>query len=309
MILSIFILSSHAYAFWVWTPETKRFVNPKAAIKQDAKSQFEYALKFYDEKDYPASIREFKKVITHFPQSSYAMESQYYIGLSLEALSKNYEAYLAYQKLIDVYPASQHIDEVIEREYKIAELFYSGKKQKGLGFGTFLSKDKAIEILKKVVENSPYGKYGAIAQYKLGLIYKEMRNYEEALSNMELVVKNYPDKKIADDARLQLAEISSIYSLGAEYDQSATNKAISEFEKVLKENPDTQQKEEIGSSLESLKDKDAESNFKIAGFYERTRELKSAIIYYEDIVKNFPGTGWAAKAAERIEILQKQNQK
>lgn len=290
----------------MWTPQTKRFVNPKTQAKASPQEQFEYSLKFYEAKDYPAALREFKKLVRTYPQSTLAPEAQYYIGLSLEELESYYEAFLAYQKVIDIHPSSDKVDAVIEREYKIAELFSAGQKQKILGLELLPARNKAIEIYKKVVENNPYGHYGPLAQFKLGILYKEFGNYQEAVSAMEQVVKNYPDNKLAIDARLQIAQMSDAYSLKPGYDQSITSKAVSDFEELIKTDLKPEQKKEVESSLKLLREKEAESNFKTAEFYERRRELKSAIIYYEEIIKNFPDTTWANKAAERIEILKKQ---
>ena len=49
----IFALSaSPAYPFWIWTPKTGKWVNPKNLPKDSPKAQFDYAKGFYDEKKY-----------------------------------------------------------------------------------------------------------------------------------------------------------------------------------------------------------------------------------------------------------------
>jgi outer membrane protein assembly factor BamD (BamD/ComL family) len=58
--------------------------------------------------------------------------------------------------------------------------------------------------------------------------------------------------------------------------------------------------------LKELKEKKAQSLFKIAKFYERQKLYKSAVIYYEEIVKKYPKTSWAPKALERIEELKRE---
>lgn len=122
-----------AYSYWIWTPKTGKWVNPKNVAKPTPKEQFDFAKSFYDAKKYEEAKREFKKLIRQYPKAFEAAESQYYLGLIEEAEGNLYEAYLAYQKLIDKYPFSERIQEVIEREYKIGERFMAGEKRKNLG--------------------------------------------------------------------------------------------------------------------------------------------------------------------------------
>ena len=41
-----FLMASPSSAFWVWTPETNKWVNPKFAVKDTPREQLEYALAF-----------------------------------------------------------------------------------------------------------------------------------------------------------------------------------------------------------------------------------------------------------------------
>ena len=122
-----------AHSYWIWTPETGKWVNPKYAVKDSPEEQLEWAMSFYNAKVYDRAIKEFRKLIHHYPLSALAAEAQYYIGLSRENLESYYQAFLAYQKTIDTYPYSKRIEEIIEKEYRIGELFYGGRKMKILG--------------------------------------------------------------------------------------------------------------------------------------------------------------------------------
>ncbi|MCX5711383.1 MAG: tetratricopeptide repeat protein [Candidatus Omnitrophica bacterium] len=132
-VLVLGIFTAPAYPYWIWTPKTGKWVNPKYLPKPTPKEQFAFAKDFYDVKKYKEALREFKKLITVFPKSFEASESQYYSGLIEEERGNPYEAFLAYQKVIDKYPFSERIQEINEREYKIAEEFMAGAKRKALG--------------------------------------------------------------------------------------------------------------------------------------------------------------------------------
>jgi len=173
IILSLLIISflsiQPAYSFWIWTPKSGKWVNPKSLPKDNPKEQYAYAHSFLEINKYEEAKREFRKLLKSYPKSAEAAESQYYLGVIEEKQGKLYEAYQAYQLVIDKYPFSERIQEIIEFEYKIAEKFMAGEKRKALGI-TLPVENPAIEIFGKVVENSTYGVLAPKAQYKLGLV-------------------------------------------------------------------------------------------------------------------------------------------
>ena len=38
-----------SYAFWIWTPKSNKFVNPKHVAKDTPEEQYEWAMKFFKE--------------------------------------------------------------------------------------------------------------------------------------------------------------------------------------------------------------------------------------------------------------------
>lgn len=234
----VFLLqASSANAFWIWTPKTGKWINPKSAAKETPKEQFEFAKGFYAGKKYAEAKQEFQKLIKAYPKSFEASESQYYLGLVEEQEGNLYEAYQAYQKVIDKYPFSERIQEANEREYKIGEAFMSGEKRKALGVALPVE-NPSIEIFSKVVENSTYGPLAANAQYKLGLVLKGLMRYYEAEDAFSKVISNYPDSEWVEAAKFQIASCRAAVSKGSDYDQGATAEAKQKFEEFISEHPD-----------------------------------------------------------------------
>ena len=165
----ILIITKPAFAYWVWTPESGKWENPQYAAKDTPEDQIEYALSFYKGGNFKIALKEFKKLIKYYPLSKEAPTAQYYIGRIMEDIGRPYDAFKAYQKVIDLYPYTDLVDDVIEREFKIGELFASGRKISIVGPLKVPAVDKAIEILKAVADNSPYGKYADKAIFNTGL--------------------------------------------------------------------------------------------------------------------------------------------
>jgi len=304
---SLFIFFSlsvtNAYPYWIWTPKTGKFINPKTSVKPTPKEQFDFAKGFYDQKKYEDARREFAKLVKSYSKSFEASEAQYYLGRAEEEMDNLYEAYLAYQKVIDKYPFSERIQEIIEREYKIGEAFMSGKKRKALGV-PLLVDNPAIEIFTKVVENSTYGPLAAKAEYKLGLVLKGLLRYYEAEDAFNKIISSYPDSEWAAAAKFQIASCRAAVSRGPAYDQESAVEAKQKFEEFVKEHPDAVLSKEAEKNIEQLQDKEAQGNYNIAHFYERQNKFAAAKIYYQDLIDRYPDSAWAAKALERIRILE-----
>jgi len=296
--------SGSAYSYWIWTPKTGKWINPKSAVKPNPKEQFAYAKELYDKKQYEDAKREFRKLLKTYPKSFEASESQYYLGAIDEAKNSPYEAYQAYQKVVDKYPFSERINEIIEREYKIAEAFMSQDKRKSLGVALG-AENPAIEIFNKVIDNSKYGPWASRAQYKLGLVLKSLVRYYEAEEAFNKVISNYPDSEWVEASRFQIALCRQAVSKGPDYDQGAAQEAKDKFKEFVKNNPQATLSNEAEKNISQLNEKEAESNYNIGVFYEKQKKYESAKVYYNDIVNNHENSVWAAKALERLHVMEK----
>ncbi len=299
-IVFVLTLAGVCHSFWIWTPETGRFINPKYAVKDSPKEQFEWAMEFYKAGDYKRALSEFRKLYRIYPDSMYASQSGLYEGKSQEGLGNYWQAFKAYQKMIEKYPYSESVPVAIERSFKIGEMFLEGKKIKRLGLEIFPSADETIQIFEKVVKNAPFGPYGAKAQFNLGVAYSRARRFAESGEAFLKVIDNYPESPLAGEARIQIAKSSQMDSLRPKYDQTSTKKAIQEFEEILKLGSQPEIVEKAQQSLTALKEKKAESLYLIAQFYEKRRSVNGAKIYYKQILKNYADTNIAEKAKQRM---------
>ncbi|HNX81039.1 MAG TPA: outer membrane protein assembly factor BamD [Candidatus Omnitrophota bacterium] len=306
IILFIFfgLSATPAYPYWIWTPKTKKFINPKLQPKPTPQEQFEFAKGFFDIRNFEEARKEFQKLLSAYPKAFEAAESQYYLGRIDEALGKPYEAFLSYQKVVEKYPFSERIQEIIERQYKIGEAFMSGEKRKALGV-TLPVENPSIEIFAKVIENSTYGPLAAKTQYKLGLVLKGLMRYYEAEEAFNKVISNYPDSEWVEASKFQIASCRAAVSRGPDYDQGAAQEAKGKFEEFIKEHPDAVLSTEAEKNIDQLRDKEAQSDFEIAALYEKQQEYKAAKIYYEGVIDTYPRSQWAAKAIERVQLMEK----
>lgn len=295
---------TQAYSYWLWTPKTGKWTNPKAAVKSTPGEQLDFAKSLYDQNNYKEAKDAFRRLLKSYTKSLEAAESQYYLGLIAEAQGNLYGAYQEYQKVIDKYPFSERIQEIIEREYKIAEKFMGGQSRKTKGI-TLPIENPSIEIFTTVIENSTYGSLASSAQYKLGLVLKGLARYYEAEEAFNKVISNYPDSEWVEAAKFQIASCRAAVSRSPDYDQGATKEAKERFETFIDEHPYADLSGDAKKNIAQLKEKEAESNYNIGRFYEKQKAYQAAKVYYNGIINTYANSIWAAKALERLQIMEK----
>jgi len=301
-LLFVLLITSQAQAFWMWTPETNKWVNPKYAVKDTPQEQLQYALTFYENKKYKEAAQELKKLLKHYPKARQAPEAQYYLGVVNEEQGKLYQAFKEYQTVIDKYPFSDLSAKIIKKQYEMGVDLLNGKKTKG-AFLQAWEEYTVVDIFKAVIKNAPYGEFAAPSQYKIGLYLAEKKLYQEARDEFEKVINDYPESEWAKAAQYQIAQTDAKRSTDAAYDQKVTQSAVQEFEKFLKTNPDAELSQEAKDQVAKLKNKEAENAFLAARFYEKNKNYKAAKVYYQSIVDNYPQSSWAVESLKKIGAL------
>lgn len=299
-------LAVPSHAFWIWTPDSGKWENPKYAVKETPGEQLRFALGFYKSKDYKRANSELEKLIKNYPRAREAADAQYYMARMLEDQGQLHAAFKSYQLVIDKYPFSERTAEVVKRQYVIGNDLMEGKEKKNALINTVVGGDyDVVEVFRAVIKNAPYGEFAASAQYKIGQYLLEKQMYQEARDEFEKTINDYPNSEWAKAAKFQIALSDSKRSSDAQYDQKVTASALNEFKDFVKKFPDAELSQKAKHHIDELHEKEAENNFVIAQFYEKQKQYDSARIYYNTIVDQYPGTSWARKALVRLRILEK----
>lgn len=299
--LFVCLWSAPVYAIWVWTPETKKWENPKYSVKGTPKGQLDFAVIYFEKGDFKRAQNELNKLIKNYPRAREAAEAQYYLARILEKGGKIFEAFKNYQVVIEKYPFSERAGEIVKRQYEIGEQLLEGKGRRGKVISTVLGSEyDVVEIFRTVIKNAPYGEYAAPAQYKIGLFLVEKQMFQEARDEFEKTMNDYPDSQWAKAAHYQIALADSKRSSKVQYDQKVTASAIDEFNEFLKQNPDAELSDKAKDQVRDLREKEAEKNFLVAQFYVKQKKFRAALVYFSKIADHYKNTSWAPKALEKI---------
>lgn len=275
-----------------------------------AKEQLEVAQEAFNNRDYNLALRAARRVVAQWPLSDYAPDAQFLLGQCYEAKKQHEKAFRAYQKLLEKYPRSQHAEEALQRQFKIAERFLGGEWFKLWGkIPIFPSMSKTAAMFQQIVSNGAYSAVGPAAQLKTGAAYEKGKDYPAAVKAYEVAVDKYFDRpEIAAEALYRAGLAYYKQAAKAEYDQTTATKAIATLTDFITLYPNDERVNEARKVISALKTEQARGSFQIAQYYEKHRKYNGALIYYNEVLLQDPGSKYATLARQRIDALMKRNQ-
>jgi len=303
--LSFLLLSSPAFAVWVWSPESGKFINPEQEVQGTPQEIYDRAMESVGKKDFKNATERLRILLKKYPSAKMAAEAQYQLGMVYEQTGDYYKAFRAYRDLLQRYPQSEQMGEALKREFRIGNIFLGGRRAKLMGLAILPSAPRAIEVFKHMVEAAPYSNFGDKAQFHLGLAYKKASQFDEAKKAFQTLIDNYPQSPLVSQAQFQMADTSYRHSVAATRDQRVIDQATEDIDAFLREYPDSNVSDKAAKLRQEIDEKNAEKNYRIALFYEKENFLDSAFIYYRDVAARYPHTTWGSKAQNRLSALEK----
>jgi len=305
IILTLLLIAAcpQAHAFWLWTPQESKLFNPKYAVKDTPEEQYNWAMSFYNEKDYKRAAEEFLRLVQYYKNAKLAPDAQYYAAVSYQKAGKYYAAFENFQKAVKNYPLSERIDDITKSEYDIGMYFYTTARAKVMDKEIMTDTERAVEVFTAIVQDTPYSSHADDAQYMIGQAYKKSEQYNEAVTAFQKLVSEYPQSDLVEKSKKEIADCLYLGSQKPDYDQETTDQAIEEYKQYATGITDEKLKQEAEQSIVKLRERKAESSFLAAQFYDKQKKYASAYMYYGEIVKNYPGTATAEKAKNRMDAI------
>ena len=168
--------------------------------------------------------------------------------------------------------------------------------QKGLTQCEEGSYGDAAEIFETVTRVGRGSEYAQEAQYYLAESYFNQERYILAEAEYNRFITFYPRDSKRQEVDYKKA--LSIYHQSPRYrlDQSATRRAIEEFQLFNSRYPDSRFVTESAGKINELREKLARKYYESAQFYSRTDQYKAATIYYDLVIDRYPESKWAETA-------------
>src|SRR5438552_8032483 len=305
LLASELFLSQAADAAVVFRPgEKAKYVAPgEEELSGNAAELFEIGQKAEKEGNPKRAIRAYRQLVRKYSRDALAAGAAFRGALLYEQIHEYLEAAGTYRTVVINYPTSPHFNEAIEGQFRIGEMYLAGKKLKVLGIPFATSMDRAVDIFAAVIRTAPYGKYTARAQFDIGLAREKQGANDAALQAYAAVVEKFPNDPVAADAQYQTGYIWFTASRAGTKDLAAMNNARTAFQDFLFRFPNSEKAAQARANLQQLEHKAISSSFDVARYYDKQKAYRAAVIYYNEVIRQQPGSVESEKAKKRIDQL------
>jgi len=277
----------------------------------NATSQFEYANSLLQKGKTKAAMSEYDALVHRWGNAPEAAKAQREYARLLEESGYYKDAFDELQYLITYYGGQFPYDEALDHQFKIANYIMTTPEARWF-FGGVMAPERALPLFEKIVENGPTWKRSAEAEFNMGMINEETKDYEAASLAYETVERRYRGGDLARDAAFRRGCCLYLAAKQTPRDEKGYRDALSALVIFVRSYPGDNNIETAQKYIDELKESLAAMYYERADFYDRIeKKPEAAIIAYKDLIRSFPASEKAQRANERIEqlkaLLEKKN--
>jgi outer membrane protein assembly factor BamD (BamD/ComL family) len=269
----------------------------------------------FNEKKYKEAAVKFATAAGRWPDSPLE-EDALFLESESEFFSDQYsKAHDTIGGLLKSYSNTRHLDTVVAREFAMGrywEQAYTAKpswpvtpnltdKSRPM-FDTF---GYAVQAYERVRAYDPKGPLADDSLMALGNAYFLRGQWGDAAYNYDLLCKEYPNSEHQLNAHLFLLQASMRRYQGTEYDDTPLKDSGKAAETTLAQFGDKlgPERERVLRARSQIREEKANRDFIRGQYYASRRCYGAARLYYNSVIKEFPGTECAKKAAAEIEKI------
>jgi tetratricopeptide (TPR) repeat protein len=209
--------------------------------------------------------------------------------------------------LLTKYPEYADCNELIRREFEIAEMFRTGTREPSFWalrwIPWLMDVDRTEEIYTAALKRAPYAKEAPTAHMKLALFYEFEGMTMKSLDELRKILLNHPQAPECKYARLALANGLFELSRRGDGDSRLVTEAVAEFSEFCKRYPDAPEVEFARTKMAQARDIQAARLCEIADFYRKNGRSEASERYLAQVMNKFPDSAGAPEAERKLSEL------
>lgn len=272
-------------------------------LEKSASEQLKKAQTLEDDGSFHKAIGAYRSLLKGYPTSGVAPQAQFKIAELCEKISDPERAFKEYGKYISNYPKGKEFDTVVERQFGIAKAFLNGERRRVLGVKTFSSMERTQKMFEEIIKNAPYSKYAPLSQFNIGMVHEKRGEFPEAIAAYQVAVDKYPNEDVAADAQYQIGYVQMHLLDKGSNDRTTRVKAHDAFEDFMVRYPQSEKVPQAKENVAKLTGADLQKTLEVAKFYQKTKNYKAAVIYYQEVIRNGKETPEGKASQKALENL------
>ncbi len=271
--------------------------------KETAASQLAFADKLLADGKKKAAMKQYSALVHKWHTSPEAAKAQLAYACILYDRNDYRDAFDEFQYLIDNFAGQFPYGEALDKQFRIANYLMTARRMKFFFLPGFKIQEQALPLFEKIVKNAPNWENSVEAQYNIGLINEDMKEYAEAVRAYDTLRFRYAGGERAADASFRRAYCFYLMANQSPRDETSCRQALSALAGFIADYPRHSSIEPARKYRDELDERLANMYLERARFYDKTGRKKAAIIAYEDFLRKFASSRLAGDIGARIETL------
>lgn len=242
----------------------------------------------------------------HFPSSPFAQDAAYIIGEAYLSLNRPFQANEYFSAYLNTQASPRRFEEAINHKFQIAERFAKGEKKplfNDHGPKWLSAKEDAVEIYEQVIATLPHSELAAKSMLSKAKIQAELEDFRPSLETLDLLIRRFPKHELAAAAYLEKIQVYYLQCQGRSLDPDLldlANVTLKKFRLVFPREPKIQ---EAQMTIHKMEEAFAQNLLTTGSFFQKTKKIPAAKIYYKKAIAKYPNTEAANTAKEKLAKL------
>jgi len=256
---------------------------------------------------YSEGMKIMDRISKQAPDTPVGAEATVAMAQKYEEKGQFTRALRIYERLLTEQPHSDFRDQVMNRQYAIATAYLGGQKKEIFRIIKLKGYAEGVRIMEKITDRAGLdSQMGLNASIAVAEHYERKKDFNSAYLKWWEISSQYQAGKTGRDALLNMARCKhEAYNKQSEhkrsfYDSSSLSIAKSCYERFKLLYPEDPEQKNVEIKLEEIIEQLAYKQFSIGQYYHRTGNRKSANLYFNMIINDWPGTKAAEMATEML---------
>lgn len=284
-----------------------KLINARDAATKPVHEHYNAGMEAYQRGNWIEARNQFRIVNSSFPGSSFGQDAAFYLGVSLYKMGEFEFANNSFEQYLKGQNNPKYFEEAITFKYHIAEKFRQGAKRHLLGRQQMPrwapGQKQALMIFDEVVAAMPSHDVAARAFFSKAKLLRSMKEYREAVDNLQQVTRRFPTHELAPDAYLEIASIYLERTKREHQNPDLLALADINLRKFRLQFPGDDRADDVAAQLYKIRESYACALYETGRFYERVKQPRASVVYYSNAIKRFGDTDVADSCRERLACL------
>ncbi len=259
------------------------------------------------ENDWWAAIDYADVIANLYPESPFAGETEFLIGESFYHLGQLELANEHFSTYLNQSVAPSHFDEAMRFKFNVAEAFRQGVKKPLFGSHKLpkiiSGEEDALQIYEEVISALPHDEMAAKALLGKAELQTKAEDYKPALETLDLLIRRFPKQSFAAQGFLEKSHVYLLQAQEGSSDPALLGQADINLRKFRLAFPREETIAQAENDLALIQEIFAEHLMETGRFFQKTKKIPAAKLYYTKVLSQFPQTKAAMEAQERMACL------